>query len=185
MKSNNKGFSLIELIVAVLIMGIVAGGAIYAFNVVHNARTSSAASVLANVLRQSRQKAMAVTNTTDADGVSSVYLHIYTSDGQVYADLFKGSTEKLVSEKIGNDTIQIALRKADVTNPSTILGTAVIGEIGDTDAKIYFKKSSGAISKITVGSADKSDMNELYITGLGEDQKVVLVKATGRAYFVE
>ena len=52
MKSNNKGFSLIELIVAVLIMGIVAGGAIYAFNVVHNARTSSAASVLANVLRQ-------------------------------------------------------------------------------------------------------------------------------------
>ena len=185
MKSNNKGFSLIELIVAVLIMGIIAGGAIYAFNVVHNARTSGAASVLANVLRQSRQKAMAVTNTTDDEGVSGVYLHIYTSDGQVYADLFKGSTEKLVSEKLGNDTVQIALRQADVTNPSSILSTSPIGDIGVADAKIYFKKSSGAISKITVGNADKSNMNELYITGLGEDQKVVLVKATGRAYFVD
>ncbi len=185
MKSNNKGFSLIELIVVVLIMGIIAGGAIYAYNVVHNARTSGAASVLANELRQARQKAISVANTTNDEGVSQVYLHLYTTSDGLHADIYKDS-EKLVEEKLGNDTVSVSLRQANVTNPANIISTITIGATdAHADAKIYFKKSSGAISKITVGGADKSDMNELYITGLGEDQRIVLVKATGRAYYAD
>ena len=53
---NNKGFSLIELIVAVLIVAILSGGALAAFNSVRNERSESAGKVLASVLKQARQK---------------------------------------------------------------------------------------------------------------------------------
>jgi len=170
--------------VVVLIMAIVAGASLIAVNVVSNARTEKAAMLVSNVLRQARQKAISIKN----DGTSSqVYLHIYKNDGNYFADLCKvdGSSEtKLVEEKLGNDSVSITLRHADVTNPSNVSDTLVVGEEGDADAKIYFKKTTGGISQITVGGHEY-DMNEIIITGVGDDRKIILVGATGRAYYAE
>lgn len=181
---DNRGFSLIELIVAVLIMAIVAGSAIMAVSVVNNAKTEKAALLVSNVLRQARQKAISIKNDGTAD--SQVYLHFYIDDGNVHADLHKidgTSDTKLVEEKIGNDSVSLTLRKADVTNPSSISDPCTLDDANDF--KIYFKKSTGGISKITYGSTEKNDMNEIYITGVGDDRKIILVGATGRAYYDE
>ena len=58
--NDNKGFSLLELVVAVLILGIISATAIASFRSIFNARSEAAAEDAASVLKQTRAKTMSL-----------------------------------------------------------------------------------------------------------------------------
>ena len=198
---NNKGFSLIELVVAVLILAILSGGAIAAFGTVRNARSESAAKVLASVLKQTRQKAMgldnkthATTSTEEADKKylkTDVYTEIYFKDGNYYADLVYqsgGTTTVLISEKLGNDALTITFKdSSDSTNKTTVGDGS-----GPASPKvvIYFKKNTGGISRIdtypemnNTAKLKLNKLDEILVEGSGEDRNIIMVHPTGRCFY--
>lgn len=189
---NNKGFSLLELIVAVLIVAILSGGALAAFNSVRNARSESAGKVLASVLKQARQKAMALENNTAADSSTAIYVDIYLDGGTYMADLVwnkSGSISKLVSEKLGNDALSIIFRENSsgtyVTTSDRRVGD---GTLGTKKVRLYFKKNTGGISKIEmIGTPGEtlanSPWNEIVVKGSGDDRSIIIVKETGRCFY--
>lgn len=187
---NNKGFSLIELIVAVLIVAILSGGALAAFNSVRNARSESAGKVLASVLKQARQKAMALVNETNAtDNTTAIYVEIYQESGNYKADLHwnNGTSDTVIqSEKLGNDALSIVFRVYDTTTGAynaTYDKTVGDGTVGKK-VKIYFKKSSGGITKIDMGAGEtERNWNEIVVKGSGDDRSIIIVKETGRCFY--
>ena len=187
---NNKGFSLIELIVAVLIVAILSGGALAAFNSVRNARSESAGKVLASVLKQARQKAMALVNETDAtDNTTSIYVEIYQSNGNYKADLrWNNGTDDtaIISETLGNDALTITFRAYDSTTGAynttydKLVGDGTVGK----RVKMYFKKGTGGITKIDMGSGEtERNWNEISVKGSGDDRSIIIVKETGRCFY--
>lgn len=183
---DNSGFSLLELIVGVLILGIISAVAITSFNTVFNARSDAAAEVAASVLKQTRAKAMALVD--DAD--STTYAKFYVKGNDYYVDLVRSvkvdeggtptvKTTSLVSKKLGNDGLTLTFRNHSVTTrKETVTAT--------NEVIVYFDRITGGIKKIS-GSADYSEatsnsLDEFLVEGSGGDKKVILVNATGRCY---
>ncbi len=182
---NNGGFSLIELIVAVLILGIISGGAVLGFSSVLNAKVDSAAKKLISVLKQTRTTAMGLLNGQNGDK-SSVYMKLYLDNGNYYASVYN-DTDLLLSEKLGNDNLSFVLEEHSDSGDDTLV---TVGD-GSTECDIvyiYFKKGTGGISLIEGKKAtgtdeeDYTDANHILVQGIKETQKIILVGVTGRAY---
>ncbi len=179
---DNKGFSLLELIVAVLILGIISATAIAGFSSVFNARSEAAAEVAASVLKQTRSKTMAL---TDGSGTET-YARFYLKGTDYYVDVIRNETvteagvdtvksNVLLSKQLGNDGLTISFRCHSTP--------AIVGTVSATnDVKVYFKRNTGGIKQIIANSSDDSKIDELFITGSGGDKKVIIVRATGRCY---
>lgn len=204
-KLNNKGFSLVELIVAVLIMGIVAGGAVVSFSTIYNARVDSASSMVTNIMKQARQKALALKNSTDTTkNETDVYAKFYVEGGDIYGEVEwieecmepdetgtlvpKKRTQMLVNEKICNTNIDMIFRNHDATKAVSIK----VGDYSKNESNIYvyFKKSTGGIAKILTRqdtadddlSAVAIDADEIFMKGDTKQATIVMVAATGRSY---
>jgi len=197
MKNNimkdNKGFSLLELVVAVLILGIISAVAITSFRTVFNARSEAAAEVAASVLKQTRSKTMALVN----DASSETYARFYLSGSDYYVDLVRKVTtapadpsdsattkvDVLVSKKLGNDGLTLSFRNHNsIAVKETVTAT--------NDVKIYFTRATGGLKEIigssTYDFSDPTDpftvLDELYIEGSGDDRTIIMVPATGRCF---
>lgn len=168
MKNNNKGFSLIELIVAVLILGIISTGLISGVSTIYNARAERASQVIGTVLKQARKKALALNNTA----TDQIRAEICFDDGQYYANVYTG-TEQIINEKVGNDSLIIKFVDHSTGNAVTVDDANTIN--------IYFKKSTGGISSIMNGS-NPIDADQIFISGLSDERKLILVEVTGRCY---
>lgn len=182
---DNHGFSLLELIVAVLILGIVSATAITAFGTVFNARSQAAADTAISLLKQTREKALALTQNSTND----TYCKFYLKGSDYYADIIRkkpaeggsGTVEDvLASKKLGNDGLTLSFKSHS--------NSSIIENVSDSNSVIvYFSRETGGITKITAGSTvyplvSGTMIDELLIQGSGDDREIVLVTATGRSY---
>ena len=173
-KSNNSGFSLIELIVAVVILAIIVSAATMSMASVYNARAERATTVSASILKRARQKALAM----DSDSVD-LYAEFKMESGSYYGTVYYG-TQELVREKLGNDQLTFKFCNHNGTGSTATVSDAV-------SVKVYFKKSTGGIAKIeSVSSSTLHDLtavvDKLEITGSADGGVVILGKSTGRCY---
>ena len=167
MKNNNKGFSLIELIVAVLILGIISTGLIQGVSTVYNARAERASQVIGTVLKQARKKALALNSD-----VEQIRAEISFDDGQFFANVYSG-TERIINEKVGNDSLVIKFVDHSTGDTVTVDDANTIS--------IYFKKSTGGISSIENGS-NPITADQISVSGKSDERKLILVGVTGRCY---
>lgn len=186
-KLNNKGFSMIELVVAVLILGIISASAIMGFSKYNSAKVENAAKLTSNVLKQTRAKAMALTNEARNVGatsnkISDVFVYFYLKNNDFYADSYlitmvpdehgnlAPSYELLISEVLCSDAVKIDFKNHDADASSFELGS---DDGTTTGIKIYFKKSSGGIAGIykVSGVTDETVVN---------DDRVAYSPSTGR-----
>ena len=189
---NDSGFSLIELIVAVLIIAIISGGAIMAFSSIFSTQADAAAKSLVNVLKETRAQALGMENKDIYAGGSiagtQVYAKFYYQGDVLNVDVCKDDdTNVLHNQRISGVPFKVKFIKVDGASESEVL------TMGDTDVvKMYFKKATGGVVGVRKFAAGGTPLGTLQ-TGVNkivvcrasnEDNKknLVLVELTGRCY---
>lgn len=182
LRRNDRGFSLIEMIVVVLIIAIAAGAAIMSLSVALRANTTRAATELSSVISEARLEAMSRPS-------GSVELRVYqsSSDGKFYVDIVmekagkanttgtsSGGSEKLIESKaVASGSVSLSAYDSSAANGRS-------AEIkGNSSAVIKFDKSSGRLSSFEVGTG--SGYDSIVISG-AKTSTVRIAKMTGRSY---
>ena len=187
---DNSGFSLIELIVAVLIIAIISGGAIIAFNSIFSSQADAAAKNVVNVLKQTRAFALGKENKDITGGATEVYAKFYYSGNTLNVDVCKdngSSTEVLHNQQISGVPFKVKFLKVSGGSETEVL------TMGDTDiVRMYFKKSTGGVASVgkynasgTLIGSLQTGVNKLTVyRASNEDNKksLVLVELTGRCF---
>lgn len=166
---DQKGFSLIELIVVVLIMAIVVGTASMGISVVYNADTQRAAERFISAMKTSRQNAKAAVEE------KTLTVKLVKESGGFYAVTYLDSDET-AREFLANDRMEIKVGPKETSSEtgSSRTGIKSITGTSDTDSVTYtFKKSTGGI--IETGQEDIYFLN-------GNEVHVIAVDITGRFY---
>ena len=186
MKKDNRGFSLIELIVAVLVIAIISGGSIVAFGALFSNKVTAAARAVQDGLKQARIDALGLENKDLSNDMTGIYAKFYIKDSELYVDVCsKNGTDEgvLHTRKIGEGTIGLEFWKNGATTASATVSSS-------ETVYVYFKKSTGAVRSVwkatpghDVTSGTKFEPDILRITGVSENSvDVILVRLTGRSY---
>ena len=184
---DNRGFSLIELIVVVLIMAIISGGAIIAFNSIFSNQATAAAKSIASALKQTRAYALGKENNTYNDKRTDIYAKFYNSGSTLVVDVCRkeadGSETVLHNQTVSGEVFKVKFLKVTGTTETEPI------TMGDSDTiRLYFKKSTGGVS-----AAEKNNATDGIVTGINKIrvyrssntsnyQDLVLVELTGRCY---
>ncbi len=187
-RRNNRGFSLVELIVIILIIGVLSGGSIAAVSSLYYADAERAAKKIVNLMSTARSLAMS------SDGNSSEYIMMklgQDADGNYigticYCDSFGNeiTTKKPVSsEKISSYRVDISVGKKNAASKADVDATHSL--------QYTFKKASGGIDKsILLDTADPTGTEvltgesiyvDIIVSGASTYQLIV-VPVTGRCY---
>jgi len=194
-KINNKGFSLIELIVAVLIIAIISSGAILSFNAIFSDEATAAARSVVDVIKQTRVYALGKENkeSTASDKRTGVYAKFYYKDSLLNVDVCKNSSSGELTEVVlSNQTISSTPFKIGFYQV-TSTGESEPFVMGDNESvRVYFKKSTGGVAvaeKINsagdpVGSP-VAGVNKIHLyraSNPANSKDLTLVNVTGRCY---
>ena len=161
-RNNNKGFSMVELIITIAIMAILTGSFVAAAGYLKYANAKSGAKKINTELSELRIESMSKMNTP--------YMYLYNIGGTTYMKVVAGENANKAKEnglldknttKVGNAQVTVSCDGTKITD-----GNAVT---------ITMDKSTGAFllgpEKIEVASVD------------GKSSYVIkLVKTTGRHY---
>ena len=132
MKKNNKGFSLVELIVIIAIMAVAMGAIITYIGSLGTAQAKQCANGLLTGFSQTKVCAMSR---------SSASMVVYSNEDGVFLLTKQGSNER--TEKIGKKGTVVEYRT--VRDSSTF---SPVGDSVDTGVKIEFDRASGACKKM-------------------------------------
>lgn len=184
---DTGGFSLVELIVVVLIMAIISGGAIIAFNSIFSNQASAAGKSVVSALKQTRAYALGKENKSYSEGRTDVYAEFRYSGSSLILDVCRKESATdvsiLHSQTISSEEFKVKFYKVSGSTETEVLS------MGDSDkVKIYFKKSTGGVSVCEKNNAEGglvTGVNKIRIyraSNTGNYQDLVLVDLTGRCY---
>lgn len=132
MKKNNKGFSLVELVVIIAIMAVLVGAIITYVGSLGNAQAKKCANGIVTGFSQTKVCAMSR---------SSASMVVYSNDEGTFLVTKQGTNERI--EKIGTAGTVVEYR--DVRGSSSFIP---VGNSADTGVKIEFDRASGACKKM-------------------------------------
>ena len=160
-KRNNKGLSLVELIVVVAIMGVVMVGGVVTLGLIHNASAKEASAKLNSALNKTRTEAMSK---------ASASVEIYEgADSKYYADYYIAGTKR--------ETVYIGSSRVDIS----YMDTNGTNDIEDDDKLIIsFDRETGAF--LPIGSAGNVNVycREIYIESGHKTYTIQCEKLTGK-----
>jgi len=165
MKKNNKGLSLVELIVVIALMAVLIGIGTFSFSLLFGTQAKACAQNVSGMLNETKtgcmsryDETMTLSYRTATDADKAVTSDGYYSEKKIYsinndAQPFEmytddGGVKKTISEirKMGTSRVVITVELSD--------GTSF--ELGQTESiTISFNRSSGALDKIIVNGTQK------------------------------
>lgn len=137
LKNNNKGFSLVELLTVIAIMGVAVSLVGASFLSLYRARSQRAAETLDAVISQCKIDTMSGLNCEvrveldDGDYYARLYRFDEADDGSISETVYK-------SEKLASDSLTVSAGGASVGTDSVL--------------NIRFNRSTGAIASAGCGS---------------------------------
>ncbi len=157
-QKDKEGFSLVELIIVIAVMGILVGAAAYSFGYMKLADAKGLANGINSGLSELKSESMAKNKP--------VYMHLYEQDGSYilyYSEDSSCDTSK-EGKNLGSSTMSV---KMDGT------------ELGSGGTKsFHIRKKDGAFEAVD-GDEPPS---EIEVSSDSYTYKIVLVKETGRHY---
>ena len=132
MKKNNKGFSLVELIVIIAIMAVLTTSIITYIGMLGAGQAKKCANGISSGFSQTKVCAMSR---------SSAYMVVYSNDDGVFLKTVQGGNERI--EKIGNKGAVVEYR--NVRNGTNFMP---IGNDESSGVRIEFDRASGACKKV-------------------------------------
>ena len=171
-KLNNKGLSLIELLIVVAIMTIIGGTLFLSTSVATNRHVTSCANKISTAIEQTRGLTL---------GKQSGKIKFWMgSDGQIYAQIYIDTNAYGDQVAIGHTGLSVSFVFADTSSPST-LTTCVLDSSG---AEIEFSRSTGGIIKQTVGAVSfdpgSKKLKQIIVTNGSKETIIDVDTYTGR-----
>lgn len=172
---NNRGFTLIELMVVVAIVSILVGAMTYSINSVSSTRAKKFASDLNAMISQCRVDTM-------SGAPSPTYLEISQDEnGDYYGTLYEGGAEK-AKQKLGGSGISCSF----ITDSIAAQSYSISGN-NSTALYLAFDRATGAFSKLTDVKSSDSALNvasgnyctSITIASGGGSYTITLVPNTG------
>lgn len=163
---DNKGYSLIELIVVIGIMAILLGVSSVGISMMFSRDAQSVASIIDDELSEARMLSMS------SPGNYSLVIHSAPAD-----NMRDSSIRIMLDNGSGNTIYKEIIPNKDVTiECSNGMGPG-------SDIEVVFDKANGSVTK--VGGADATGVYEFVVRskrGSNKEAKVSLVSLTGRHY---
>ena len=165
MKVNNKGFSLVELLIVIAILGIVGSGTFMGFNVLHNANVGNSAGTINSTLSAVRMNNMSKVQTQ--------YLQIYRVGGYNYYR---------VADKPNID-FSYKLHKLGTSSTNVSYTTTNSIRITDNNGiSISFTRSGECVLYNSAGTLQTAEINGLTFFNGERDKSIRILSAVGKHY---
>lgn len=170
---NNKGISLVEIIIIIAILAVLAGGTISGINYIRYANTKNCANVINAAIGRVRIEAMSKTNKPS--------LYIYQHNNNYFMRVIDNTISDpttLFNEngtRLSNSQVQLCYRTSgmDPSDPDV-----VINDTTPEFLRIGFVKNTGGIEPI----AGTNSVNQILIRNQNGtlEYTITLVQATGK-----
>lgn len=175
MRRDNKGFSLIELIIVIALMGIVLGIGVRNMGVTKNYQARECQSKIMSALQASKIDCLSksvsnVSNVNDAD----TYLEITIEDKKVYAVYTSRNQNDPANPIVKKDLIS----KGSGTTVSYVVNGTTTNVTSTQPLKLAYNRSTGAF--LPMGSTTDEYCTEIIIKTGTYTRKITLAPKTGK-----
>lgn len=177
---NEKGFSLIELIIVIAIMSVLGGFIFYSSSLLIGQDARQCANNLSTVLDKEKNYAMTKSGETDCqveleqktDGIYATY---YVPKSATALPTDPGALVKAEEKKIGKKNVDITCRL--VLEDGTTRDISVAGRGGSNRLTIVYDRVTGAVKKVN----GEEHCKEVKLTvQRGRTYELTLFAATGK-----
>ena len=170
MKENNKGFSLVELLVAVAILGIVAVTSSLSFSAVRRADVTKARQTVDSIMSQVRMN-----NMSKAE---SEYLYIYLYDDSYYYKISNEKKNSVTAIRAIAEDEEVLLCDASI---EIYYGTESATQLNGSYFVISYEKSTGAFKCYDSSSSSTViDIETIVFSRGGKECSLTLAPETGK-----
>ncbi|MCH5258942.1 MAG: prepilin-type N-terminal cleavage/methylation domain-containing protein [Lachnospiraceae bacterium] len=176
MRKNNKGYSLVELIVVIAIISVVGLGALWSIIMVFSANAKTCANDIIGAISECKI-------TTMSKGQGNVRVIIYrSSNGNIYSEL--QVRESTPGDAWSDTNGWVAAHEAEKIGARKC-------SVGTTDGaddlpdkanawRIYFDRSSGSFLYSTDSSKPNTSVTEIHVQGGRKNYCITLEELTGK-----
>ncbi len=168
MKNNNKGFSLVELLVVVAILSVLAVGTTLSYRAVRSADVRKAASTFEEMMKSVRTECMGKAETH--------YLYVYKESDGYYYVISSTKSSSLTQIKSMSGVQKLCAKSIDIScetesgSDSITTGTYVT---------IYFEKGTGKV-KYSCNGTDGGNLTGVVVKRGSKTSNVIVAYETGK-----
>lgn len=182
-KSNDRGFSLVEMVIVIAIMAIVVTTAGLSISMVSGRKVKKCADEIVSTIERTRVLSLG------KDQGQVEFILSQDASGDYHVRIYQGSNASdapILDRAVGKDPIEIKVFFSDGTEAElgNIAGNTphAIHAAGEGGLRLIFNRASGAFEKGTnaVGSDVKTYCDKIVVTGNGRTIEITTVGPTGK-----
>lgn len=181
-KSNNQGFSLVELVIVMAIMAVVVTTVGLSISLVSGRKVKKCADEIVSTIERTRVLSLG------KDQGQVEFILSQDASGDYHVRIYQGSNasdDPILDRVVGKDPIEVKVRFSDGTEEvlGNILGNSphAIHASGEKGLRLIFNRASGAFEKGTNVAGDvKTYCDKIVVTGNGRTIEITTVGPTGK-----